>query len=113
MACNLSSSSRDHSLHHGTTEAAHSIKHVLEKFSGHWQIMIEHKQASGLKLPSQPRAPILAVTQAGQETVLQPIKKTQNKTGEKKSKSHFTEWSWHVTKTKTGWNCPQQALHRH
>lgn len=52
MACNVSSSSRDRCLHHGTTKAAHSIKRVLEKFSGQWQIMIECKHASGPNQPS-------------------------------------------------------------
>lgn len=46
-ACDHSSFSRDHNLHHDTTKASHSIKHILEKSSGHWQITNEREHASG------------------------------------------------------------------
>ena len=45
-ACHHSSFSRDHYLHHGTTKSSHSIKRILEKSRGHWQITNKREHAS-------------------------------------------------------------------
>lgn len=87
-ARNHSSFSRDHYPHYGTTKASHLVKHNLEKSSGHWQITNKHEHASSLEQPSYTargvKLPILAVTQAGEETILQPVKKKGKKKKELK-----------------------------